>query len=195
MPTWPGSVGFHLSRSLTMDRDSVNVSRIDMDVHTGTHLEAPLHFIEGGHDMDGFPLSLFIGPAQVISVPDALAIAAADLEHAGVSAGTERLLIRTRNSDGWQHQPFRDDYVALLPDAATWIVQHRIRLLGIDYLSVQRYGDDPETHRILMRGGVAILEGLDLGLAKPGTYRLHALPIYLANSEAAPVRAVLEPLP
>jgi len=173
----------------------VNVSRIDMDVHCGTHVEAPLHFIAGGHELDGFPLTLFTGPAQVVQFPDAVVISAADLQDAGVRPGTERLLLRTRNSDGWQRQPFRSDYVALLPDAAAWIVEHRIRLVGIDYLSVQRYGDDPETHRILMRAGIAILEGLDLSQASPGTYRLHAMPLHLADSEASPVRAVLEMLP
>ena len=195
MPSWPGSVGFRMSRSQSMDRDSVNVSRIDMDVHAGTHVEAPLHFIAGGHPLDEFPLSVFSGLAQVVQFPDAAAISAADLEDAGVGDGTERLLLRTKNSNGWQRQPFRTDYVALLPDAAAWIAEHRIRLVGIDYLSVQRHGDDPETHRILMRAGIAILEGLDLSRASPGTYRLHAFPLHFAHSEASPVRAVLETLP
>ena len=195
MPTWPGSAGFRLSSSQTMERDSVNVSRIDMDVHCGTHVEAPRHFVAGGHDVNAFPLALFSGPAQVVHLPEVAAISAADLEDAGVHPGTERLLLRTRNSGSWQREPFRTDYVALLPDAAAWIVTHEVRLVGIDYLSVQRYGDDPETHRILMRAGIAILEGLDLSQATPGTYRLHAMPLHLAGSEASPVRAVLETLP
>ena len=195
MPSWPGSVGFRLTRSQTMEHDSVNVSRIDMDVHAGTHVEAPLHFIAGGHALEAFPLSVFSGDAQVVEFPTAAAIAASDLEDAGVSDSTERLLLRTKNSDAWQRQPFRTNYVALLSDAAAWIAEHRIRLIGIDYLSVQRYGDDPETHRILMRAGIAILEGLDLSRASPGTYRLHAFPLHLADSEASPVRAVLETLP
>jgi arylformamidase len=177
-----------------MERDSVNVSRIDMDVHAGTHVEAPLHFVPGGHPLAEFPLTVFSGPAQVVEFPDASAISAGDLEDAGIGADTERLLLRTKNSKGWQRQPFRTDYVALLRDAAVWIAEHRIRLVGIDYLSIQRHEDDPETHRILMRAGIAILEGLDLSAASPGMYRLHALPLHLGGSEASPVRAVLEAL-
>jgi len=177
-----------------MDRDGVTVSRLDMDVHCGTHVEAPMHFLPDGHDLGGIPLAVFVGPARVVHLPEATSISAAELTGADVPAGTERLLLRTRNSDGWQGRPFQTDYVALLPDAAEWIAKHGIRLIGIDYLSVQRFGDDPETHRILMRAGVAILEGLDLSQADPGDYRLHALPLHLADSEASPVRAVLEVL-
>lgn len=194
IPTWPGSAGFRLSRSQTMDRDAVTVSRLDMDVHCGTHVEAPMHFLPDGHDLEAIPLTVFVGPARVAHLPEATSVAAADLAAAGVPAGTERLLLRTRNSDGWQGRPFQTDYVALLPDAAAWIADRGIRLVGIDYLSVQRFGDDPETHRILMRAGVTILEGLDLSQADPGDYRLHALPLHLADSEASPVRAVLEVL-
>jgi arylformamidase len=195
MPTWPGSTGFRLSRSQTMDRDAVTVSRLDMDVHCGTHVEAPMHFLPDGNDLESIPLSVFVGPARVVHLPDAPSITAADLAAADVPAGTERLLLRTRNSDGWQDRPFQSDYVALLPEAAEWIADAGIRLVGIDYLSVQRFGDDPETHRILMGAGVAILEGLDLSRAEPGQYRLLALPLHLADSEASPVRAVLEAMP
>ncbi len=192
MPTWPGSVGFNLSRSQTMEQDAVTVSRLDTDVHCGTHVEAPMHFLADGHDLAGFALEVFSGPARVLHLPHATSISAGDLEAAHIPPGTERLLLRTRNSDGWQDRPFRTDYVALLPDAAEWIGAHGIRLIGIDYLSVQRFGDEPETHQRLMRAGVAILEGLDLRLAEQGDYRLHALPLSLADAEASPVRAVLE---
>jgi arylformamidase len=103
-------------------------------------------------------------------------------------------LLRTRNSAFWQDEDrsFRTDYAALSPDGAAWIVGRRIRLIGADYLSVQRFGDEPETHRILMRGGVAILEGVDLSGVTPGAYRLICLPLWLGEAEAAPARAVLE---
>lgn len=198
MPTWPNSAGFRLERTLGFAiGDDVNVSRLDMDVHCGTHVEAPLHFLADGQPLEAFPLDLFLGEAHVAYLPDTSAISAADLERVGVPDGTERLLLRTANSELWRRgpQPFRTDYIALLPEAATWIAARGIRLVGIDYLSIQRYGDDPETHRILMRAGVAILEGLDLSDVDAGRYRLHALPLRLAGAEAAPVRAVLETIP
>jgi arylformamidase len=104
-------------------------------------------------------------------------------------------LLRTRNSAFWQDEDrsFRTDYAALSPDGAAWIVGRRIRLIGADYLSVQRFRDGPATHQILMRGGVAILEGINLSAVTPGPYRLICLPLWLGEAEAAPARAVLEP--
>lgn len=194
MPTWPNSAGMNVSRMLDMSAgDPVNVSRLEMDVHCGTHVEAPLHFLAGGDALEAYDLDIFSGTAYVARLPEVAAISAGELDEIGVPPGTERLLLRTANSELWQSpQPFRTDYVALLPDAATWIAGRGIRLIGIDYLSIQRYGDDPETHRILMRAGVAILEGLNLSDVDAGTYRLHALPLRIAGAEAAPVRAVLE---
>lgn len=196
MPTWPSSVGMRLSRTLDMSAgDAVNVSRLDMDVHCGTHVEAPLHFLADGNALEAYPLDTFSGSAYVARLPDVTAISASELTELALPPGTERLLLRTANSDLWQSpQPFRTDYIALLADAAEWIVERGIRLVGIDYLSIQRYDDDPETHRILMRAGVAILEGLNLSRVDAGTYHLNAFPLRIAGAEAAPVRAVLEPL-
>jgi arylformamidase len=192
MAVWPGSDGYRIRRARAIaSGDEANVSTIEMDVHCGTHVEAPLHFIDGGAPLDSVPLDVFVGRALVIHVPEADAIGPAEL--AAVPAGTQRLLIRTRNSETWAHQAeFALDYVALTADAARWIADQRIRLVGIDHLSIQRWGDDPETHRILMRGGVTILEGLDLSAVGPGEYRLTCLPLRLAGAEASPVRAILE---
>ena len=111
-----------------------------------------------------------------------------------VPSDCERLLIRSRNSERWAGATeFDTGFVALALDAAQWIAERRLRLVGVDYLSVQRFSDDPETHRVLMRAGVAILEGLDLSRAPAGRYRLTCLPLWLADSEAAPARAILEP--
>jgi arylformamidase len=195
MPVWPDSIGLRLSRTLALaNGDPANVSRLDMDVHCGTHVEAPIHFIHGGDPLEAFPIELFVGPAWVAHVPGVPAISASDLEGLGMPQGIERLLLRTANSDLWQsaNAGFDSSYVALLPSAATWIVERGIRLVGIDYLSIQRYGDDPETHRILMRAGVAILEGLNLDGVAIGSYRLVCPPIRLHGAEAAPARAFLE---
>jgi arylformamidase len=192
MPIWPGSDGFRIRWARAIGRgDEANVSLVEMDVHCGTHVEAPLHFIDAGAALDTFPLDVFVGTALVVHLPDADLIRPEDLEQ--VPAGTERLLIRTRNSEIWASQTsFDRDFVALTADAARWIAGRRIRLVGIDYLSVQRWGDGPETHRTLMEAGVAILEGLDLSAVEAGEYRLTCLPLRLDGAEASPVRAILE---
>jgi arylformamidase len=192
IPTWPGSDGYRIRQALAIVRgDPANVSTIEMDVHCGTHVEGPRHFIEGGATLDTVPLDVFVGPAFVLHLPDADSIGPDEL--ASVPAGTDRLLIRTRNSALWHGEAaFRTDYVGLTVAGARSIVEQRIRLVGVDYLSVQRWGDDPETHRVLMRGGVTILEGIDLSAAAAGNYRLMCAPLHLAGSEASPVRALLE---
>lgn len=195
MAVWPDSSGFRISRRKGFaEGDDVTVSQIDMDVHSGTHVEAPLHFIDGGASLESLPLAVFVGPAHVAHLPDADSIGPAELS--AVPAGVDRLLIRTRNSELWDSQlPFQRDYVALTLDGAQRIADRGIRLIGVDYLSVQRWQDDSETHRVLMRAGVAILEGIDLRGAESGDYRLTCLPLRLANAEAAPARAILERLP
>lgn len=198
MPIWPTSTGLHVSQSMRIaDGAEANVTQLDMDVHCGTHVEGPLHFLADGLPLDALPLDTFVGPALVVAVGDeTAAITPETLASAGIPDGTIRLLLRTRNSTLW-HEPdtgFRRDYVALTTDAARWLVERGVRLVGIDYLSIQRFGDDPETHRVLFRGGAAILEGLDLSEAPPGRYTLACLPLRLEGAEATPVRAVLMPL-
>lgn len=192
--TWPTSVGFAVHPTRAIERgDEVNESRLDMDVHVGTHIEGPLHFIDGGAPVESIPLETLIGPAHVELVADADDVGPDELS--GVPEGVERLLIRTRNSDEWHgDEPFRTDYVALTQEGARRVVERGIRLVGIDYVSIQRFDDDPETHRILLRGGVTILEGLHLADVAPGTYRLVCLPLRLEGTEASPARAILEPM-
>lgn len=193
MVAWPSSAGFNIDRTHSIaDGSESNVSRIDMDVHCGTHVEAPLHFIEGGQPLEETPLDAFVGRAAVVHVPNATEIGPAEL--ASAPEGIERLLLRTSNSDAWGLQSaFNADFVALTVEAAHWIADRNIRLVGIDSLSIQRWVDGPETHRILMRAGVAILEGIDLRGVVPGIYRLTCLPLALVGAEASPVRAILEP--
>jgi arylformamidase len=198
LPTWPTSVGFHVRDAMRIaDGDPANVSVVEMDVHTGTHVEAPRHFLDQGATLDGFELERFVGPAIVVEVSGS-AVTAEALAAAAVPVGTERLLVKTANSARWAAGwgPFDPVYVSLTPDAARWVVDRGIRLVGIDHLSIQRYDDDGETHRILMRAGIAILEGLSLGGVEPGEYTLVAAPLRLAGIEAAPARALLlDPAP
>jgi arylformamidase len=167
-----------------------------MDVHCGTHVEGPLHLIDGGEPVESYPVEVFVGPAWVAHLPDVHRIGPEELELAGIPDDFDRVLLRTRNSSFWQSETheFRTDYSALTREGAAWIVERGVRLVGVDYLSVQLFDDDLETHRTLMRGGVAILEGLKLSEVEPGPYRLTCLPLRLAGTEAAPARAILETL-
>ena len=143
MPVWPDGAGISVGRSRSFAAgDDVNVSRIDMDVHCGTHVESPLHFIDGGAALETVPLDVFVGPAFVAHLGDAEVIGAGALEQAAIPAGTRRLLLRTRNSPYWKaaRQTFRRDYAALSEDGAAWVVSRGIELIGIDYLSIQQIG-------------------------------------------------------
>lgn len=198
MPIWPGSVGLRLVRTMRLEAgDSANVSRLDCDVHVGTHVDAPCHFLENGNTVEQLSFDTLIGPAIVAYLPDVDTITPGDLAGLGLSPGAKRLLLHTRNSELWATgvTEFRTDYVALTADAACWVVDQGIRLLGVDCLSVQRYDDSPLTHQILLEAGVIILEGLNLADVKPGEYELICLPLRLVGAEGAPARAVLRPLP
>lgn len=197
MPIWPESVGLRLSRTSRLDAgDEANVSRLDCDVHVGTHVDAPWHFWEDGATVEQLALDILIGPAIVAHLPEASIITASDLANLALPPGTERLLLRTRNSELWASgvTEFREDYVALTADAARWVVDQDIRLIGVDYLSVQRYDDSSLVHQVLLEAGVIILEGLNLASAQPGAYELICLPLKLVGTEGAPARAVVRPL-
>lgn len=196
LPIWPGSIGARVSPLQTLASGDANVSRLDLDVHTGTHVDAPLHVFADGAPVDAMKLDAMIGPAEVIDCGGALIIDVLSLMAAEIPPGARRVLLRTVNSTDRSRRiaPFHEDFAALTADAASWLVAHGVQLVGIDYLSVQRYGDSQATHRILLDAGVAILEGLDLGDAPPGSYELICLPIRLVDVEAAPARAVLRPI-
>jgi arylformamidase len=191
---WPGSPGFRVfaHQSIAEGADA-NASAIEMDVHVGTHVDAPAHFIQGGATLDAVGLHPFVGPAYVAAIEATGRIDAAALDAAKIPDGTERLLVRTRNSsdETYVHGPFREDFAALTAEGARWVVERGLALVGIDYLSIQRFGDPPDTHRTLLGAGVCILEGLDLRAVGQGHYRLVCLPLPLVGVEAAPARALL----
>ena len=194
LPAWPGSSGFRLIHTARLEAgDQANVSRLECEVHFGTHIDAPSHFLDQGKSVDQLQLEIMIGPAIVANLPDCRAVSAKDLEDMDLPPRTERLLLRTSNSRLWTagEKCFRQDYVALIEDAARWIVARGIRLLGVDYLSVQRFGDGPEVHRILLQAGIVVLEGLNLDAVASGDYELICLPLKLVGAEGSPARAVL----
>lgn len=195
-PIWPGSPGIETAAHLAIAHgDVANATRLTMDVHTGTHVDAPRHFVPDGVFLEELGLEPFVGDAYVARIGDAQEIDADLLEAAAVPHSTRRLLLRTSNSrDGSATTaPFRKDYAALTASGAEWVVGRGLALIGIDYLSIQRYDDPPDAHEILLRAGVAILEGLDLSRVEEGPYTLICLPLRLQASEAAPARAILLP--
>jgi arylformamidase len=196
LPSWPGEEG--LRRRLVKDLargDSSTVSHLSLGAHTGTHIDAPGHFIEGGMGIDSLAIDALVGPALVVGLEDVRGpIAAGDMETA-VPDGTERLLLKTRNS-GWSESDtaFRQDFVALDPSAAEWCLTHDVRLVGIDYLSVEPFGSGRQghpVHRALLGAGVVIVEGLDLAAVELGAYVVAALPLAIPGGDGAPARVVL----
>jgi arylformamidase len=197
-PIWPGSRGMTLHWDKRLEKgDGCNNSRLECDVHVGTHVDAPMHFLEGGLAVDQLSLDVFVGPAVVAFLPSVEAITPGDLSGLDLPSGVKRLLLRTKNSALWGTgvKAFQKDFVALTADASQWLVDQDIALIGVDYLSVQRYGDTSRTHQVLLEANVAIVEGLNLANVRPGMYELICLPIRLVGAEGAPARVVLRDIP
>jgi len=192
MVQWPGDRPFDCRRIVgPIGPDPCNVSTIDTCVHVGTHIETPLHFIKDGMDIADVPLAKLCGPAVVVDIPEARDIEMEDLQKAGIEPGL-RVLMKTANAKLWDKPQFDSNYHSMSVEAAMWLVDHEVPLVGIDYLSVDRYeNDDSPVHRALLENGVIIIEGLDLSHVGPGLYEMAGLPLKLAGSEAAPARVII----
>jgi arylformamidase len=176
----------------------VRASTLSLSLHTGTHVDAPLHHLPDGGDIEGLDLTSLIGPVEVIDVGGVAQVSAEVLESHIGAEGPDRLLVKTINSAGWSGATeFNPDFVAFTKGAAEWVVEKGIRLVGVDYLSVQSYHDsDPDVHVILLEAGVVILEGLDLsGVDMANRYELLCLPLRIRGAEGGPCRAVLRESP
>ena len=194
LPVWPGDPQVDLHRVSKMEAgDICNISHLTLGVHTGTHVDAPYHFLPGGGRVDGLPLDDLIGPALVMEVPETCsAIGAAELQAAGLPGRVERVLFKSRNSALWaREKEFYQDFVAILPDAAEVLVAAGVRLVGMDYLSVAPFNNAVRTHEILLGAGVVLLEGLNLASVPAGLYDLYCLPLKLGGADGAPARTVL----
>jgi arylformamidase len=195
LPVWPGDSRVVLEQIRSISKgDSSTDSRLACSVHAGTHVDAPAHFIENRETVEQLPLDVLIGEAIVVEIPDDDIITPEIMEAQNLPAETKRLLFKTKNSELWNDSThsFKTDFVALSFESAAWIVRRGMRLVGIDYLSIQLFSDkEPLTHRTLLDAGVVIVEGLDLREVNPGSYQLVCLPLKLAGSEGAPARAVL----
>lgn len=195
MPHWPDNPPVRIERTSDLAcGDEVTVSHLSLGSHTGTHMDAPAHFLRGGKGLDEMDPAETIGPARVVPIRDPAVISRREIEAQGVVAG-ERVLFRTRNSEaGWPEREFMRDFVYLSTEAAQWLAARRVRVVGTDYLSIGGYGKNgPEVHRILLQAGIWIIEGLDLLAAPPGPCDLLCLPLKILGSDGAPARALLRP--
>lgn len=196
--TWPGNPPVDLlANQRIADGDDANVSELHVGTHSGTHVDPPLHFVDGAPGIDRVPVDVLIGPCWVADARDRSGeLGADDLSSYGVPTGTERLLLRTDNSELWRSMPteFPESHTSVGTDAARWIVERGIRLVGIDFLGIERRGNPGHpTHVELLSHDVVIVEGLNLGDVEPGSYELAVLPLRIADGDGAPARAVLRP--
>jgi len=190
MPIYAGDPGVELERiSSISEGGHANVSKLSMGVHTGTHVDAPVHFIDGAPGIEAVPLDALYGPAAVVDGTgiDGESITEDDLRGIDIPEGAERVLLKTRNSGLWSRDEFTRDFIRLDGSGARFVVARGIRTIGLDYLSV----GDHEAHHELLGAGVVPVEGLDLRRIEPGDYLFVCLPIDIVSSDGAPARAVL----
>lgn len=197
MVHWPGDSSITVRRVRDMERgDVANLTTVSMGAHSGTHMDAPLHFVRQGEGIDRLPLETVVGRARVIEIGDTESIKPGELERHHIRRG-ERILFKTRNSSHvWQTDSFVEDFVSVSGEAAAYLVKRGVRLIGVDYLSVGGYRQDGgDVHRTLLSAGVWLIEGLNLSAVTAGNYQLICLPLRLAGAEGAPARAILRQLP
>ena len=193
MISWPSDGPVHVERVKSMiDGDRLNQSRLDMSAHTGTHIDAPVHFLETGTGIDKVSLDLLMGPAVLVHLPGIEEIGAYQLKNAGIPAGTQRLILKTDNSALLDKNVFEEKFSYLTLDGARYLVDHQVRLVGIDYLSIGQYGMGDGVHQELLREELVIIEGLDLREVPAGLYTMTALPLKVAGCDGAPARVILE---
>lgn len=194
MMVWPGDDEVDLHRVQKLEEGAhSNLSRLVCGVHTGTHVDAPFHFIPGGKTIEQVSLEALMGPAWVAEFPDIQRIGTTELKAAGIPKGTERLLLKTRNSKTLgRTSTFREDYAGLDESGAKWILETGIRLVGNDYLSVACRDQTGPVHKLLLGAGIIFVEGLALEEVPPGACRFYCLPIKLKGSDGAPARAIVE---
>lgn len=188
MVTYPGDPAVQAELHSAIGRgDVVNLTRLDFGVHSGTHVDAPAHFLDGESGVEALALDALVGPASVV---DARAVAGV-LDREAIEGlalpDLPRLLFRTSNSELWERSEFVRDFVRFVGSGADVLVERGVRLVGIDYLSI----GDEDAHRVLLGAGIVVVEGLDLRRAGPGDYELLCLPMKLEGADGAPARVVL----
>ena len=193
LPTYPGNPPFELQALKRIaEGGSSNVSRLVLGTHTGTHVDAPKHFIDDAAAVDALQLDLLIGRTRVIEIDKRGGISADELAAAGLREDL-RVLFKTPNSALWNSSTFHEDYTHLSEGAARYLVDQGVKVVGIDYLSVEGFKKaGAPAHRALLGSGVIIIEGLNLSEADPGMYEMYCLPLRVVGGDGAPARVLLK---
>jgi arylformamidase len=198
MATWPGETAPSVWRSKTLDIDSVNVTEIVLGAHTGTHVDAPNHHLRDGAGAEALDFDVLMGVCSVVTIDLDGEVTAGALDNLTLPPGCSRLLLRTANRHRWGPEAtvFDESFVALSTGAARWLAGRGIRLIGIDYLSVQPYHHaTSEVHVTLLEAGIVIVEGLDLAVLSDGRYELICLPLLVPGADGAPARVLVRRIP
>lgn len=192
LPTYPGNTPFSIEPVHRIARgDHANLSALHMSAHAGTHVDAPCHFFEGGAGTETLPLEMLFGRTRVVEIESRRGIEAADLAPLDL-ADDIRVLFKTANSRLWGDPTFHPDYVGVTESGARYLVDHGIKVVGVDYLSVESFKTPgAPAHHILLGGGTIVIEGLNLREVEPGIYDMCCLPLRIVGSDGAPARVVL----
>lgn len=192
LPTFPGDPRFHIEFSHRISEgEPYNVARLTLGAHSGTHVDAPYHFLADGATVDQLALEMLMGKARVVDMTALDRIDRGDLERVDLRDDI-RVLFKTRMSGQLRQPVFQEDFVYLTPEAATYLVKVGIKLVGSDYLSIEKFGSkDYAAHHALLGAGVVIIEGLDLTEVEAGEYELTCLPLRIAGADGSPARVVL----
>lgn len=195
LPIWPGDprISMNLTSSLARG-DDANVTHLELGVHAGTHVDAPFHFDPDGVGVDQLPLKVLVGPCRLFEMTGLReSIDQSDLEKLDLD-GVTRILFKTTNSKWWSRQDraFHPGFIYLSTDGAHFLIERKIKLVGIDSLSIEKFKNPGHpTHHVLLKNHVIILEGLNLSAVPEGDYELIALPLKLKGADGAPIRVVL----
>jgi arylformamidase len=193
MPAYPGNPEFELQPVTRLaEGGSSNVSRLVMGTHTGTHVDAPKHFFDDGGGVDALALDLLLGRVRVVEIPKRGGIGSEELVAAGLREDL-RVMFKTPNSALWNDPGFHPEYTYLTEDGAQYLVGQGVKVVGVDYLSVEQFKKaGAPAHRTLLASGVLIIEGLNLSDAEPGMYEMYCLPLRVAGGDGAPARVILK---
>ncbi len=192
MPTYPGDPKYKSRKLKSVEHDGYEIHRLTLGNHTGTHVDAPAHFVEGGATITELPLDILTGRVRVVEIVDKEKVGLQEIQNLQLE-NDFRILLKTRNSSLWKKKKrFQKNYVYLTLDAAQYFAENDIKLIGFDYLSLEKFGDSNHpVHRYLLGNQVIIVEGLNLSEVEPGEYEMSCLPMKLTGLDGAPARVIL----